>query len=114
MPREYPDRASVADMLEAAELIRTFVAGLDRDDFLSDRKTQSAVVMQLLILGEAAKRISLDLLQRTAHVDWIEVMRTRDKLVHHYEGWDLVLIWKMTQKSVPQLREQLRALLDQL
>jgi len=114
MPRKYPDQVSVADMLKAAEQIRIFVAGLDQDDFLSDPKTQSAVVMQLLILGEAAKRISSDLLRRAGHVDWTEVMRTRDKLVHHYEGWDLVLIWKMTQKSVPRLREQLQELMGQL
>lgn len=114
MPREYPDRAAVVDMLGAAELICVFVAGLDLDDFLNDPKTQSAVVMQLLILGEAAKRVSSDLIQRTAHVNWTEVMRTRDKLVHHYEGWDLVLIWKMTQKSVPRLCEQLQELRDQL
>lgn len=48
----------VADYLshmdEAIGLARSFVDGLTKDDFLADRKTQQAVILNLIVLGEAA------------------------------------------------------------
>ena len=47
----------VADYLshmdEAIGLARSFVDGLTKDDFLADRKTQQAVILNLIVLGEA-------------------------------------------------------------
>jgi uncharacterized protein with HEPN domain len=44
-------------MLAAARETRGFVEGLNRETFLADRRTQQAVVMNLLIIGEAAAKI---------------------------------------------------------
>ena len=52
------DDAAILDILKAARLAQSFVAGMDRSIFLADDKTQSAVLHQLLVIGEAAKRIS--------------------------------------------------------
>ena len=35
----------------------TFVDGMDEDQFMADLRTQRAVVMSLMIVGEAASRI---------------------------------------------------------
>jgi uncharacterized protein with HEPN domain len=47
----------LAHMLEAAHLAREYVLGLKKDDFLHDRRTQQAVVLNLITIGEAAGRI---------------------------------------------------------
>jgi uncharacterized protein with HEPN domain len=52
------DDATLLDIARAAHLIQTFIAGIAKDDFLVDQKTQSAVLHQLTILGEAVKRLS--------------------------------------------------------
>jgi uncharacterized protein with HEPN domain len=48
-------------MLEAVRLAREYVAGISKDDFLEDRRTQQAVVLNLITIGEAASRIVTDL-----------------------------------------------------
>jgi len=52
------DQDALIDIAAAARRALRFAAGMDRDAFLADDKTQSAVIHQLLILGEATKRLS--------------------------------------------------------
>jgi uncharacterized protein with HEPN domain len=47
------DDASLLDIYEAGRLIQEFIADMSKDAFLQDRKTQSAVLHKILILGEA-------------------------------------------------------------
>jgi uncharacterized protein with HEPN domain len=54
------DEATLLDLERAARLIIEFTRGMDGEVFLDDVKTQSAVMHQLLVLGEAVKRLSLE------------------------------------------------------
>jgi uncharacterized protein with HEPN domain len=44
-----------SEMLLAARTIKDFTAGMDKNAFMKDEKTKSAVVRKLEIIGEAAK-----------------------------------------------------------
>lgn len=68
-----------------------------------DTKTQSAVLHQLLIIGEAVKRISPEFRSAHPEVPWKLIAGTRDKLIHFYEGVDLEEVWKMVTSDLPQL-----------
>jgi uncharacterized protein with HEPN domain len=72
----------------AASRIRDFISGQDFATFRADLKTQSAVTLQILILGEAAKRLSPEFRAQHAEIEWSGRMRMRDKLIHHYEVLD--------------------------
>jgi uncharacterized protein with HEPN domain len=50
-------RDHLSHMLQAAREVLDFVEGLDREAFIADRRTQQAVVMNLLVIGEAAAKI---------------------------------------------------------
>ncbi len=104
------DDAAVLDILRAARLAQTFVGGIDRDSFLADEKTQSAVVHQLLVIGEAAKRISDA--TRTAHraVPWVSMAGMRDKLIHEYDEVDLEEVWQTVVRDLPPLIAALASL----
>jgi uncharacterized protein with HEPN domain len=55
------DRASLLDVARAAQKVLQYKGNMDKGAFLADDKTQSAIVFQLLIIGEAMKRISSEL-----------------------------------------------------
>ena len=97
------DDAHLLDILKAARLAVEFRGTADKAAFLADAKTQSAVLHQLLVIGEAVKRLSLDF--RVAHpaVPWKLIAGTRDKLIHFYEGVDLEEVWKMITSDLPEL-----------
>ena len=100
MPR---DDAHLLDVLKAARLAIEFKGSAKKAEFLEDAKTQSAVLHQLLIIGEAVKRLSPEFRAAHPEVPWKLIAGTRDKLIHFYEGVDLEQVWKMVTSDLPEL-----------
>ena len=53
------DRAILLDIVQAAQLILEFKEGMDKAAFEADLKTQSAVLHQLMVMGEEVARQSI-------------------------------------------------------
>jgi uncharacterized protein with HEPN domain len=96
------DEGVVLDILNAAGLIREFIAGQDLTDFLADSKTCFAVLHQLVVIGEAAKRLSAEYRANHPEIPWREMAGLRDVVVHHYDEIDLVEIWENEWAAFPK------------
>jgi len=83
----YPEQ-----ILDAAHKIRRFVQGMDRDAFLKDEKTQGAVIMQLALSGEFAKRVS-EPTRAAMAIPWRQIAGFRDRAIHDYYQIDLQVAW---------------------
>ena len=68
---------------------------------MADRKTQSAVVRQLEIIGEAVKNLSKALTIGETNVPWRQIAGTRDRLIHAYIRVDLDAVWSMVVQDLP-------------
>jgi uncharacterized protein with HEPN domain len=97
------DRATLLDLALASQRVLDFVGDQSFESFSQDLKTQSAVILQILILGEAAKRLSSELRGRYPEIPWSDIMRMRDKLIHHYESMDAGEIWQAAREDIPAL-----------
>ena len=100
----------LSHMLEAVRLAREYVAGILKDDFLKDRRTQQAVVLNLITIGEAASRIVTEHKRfATAHpeIPWAQMRGMRNRMAHGYFDIDLSIVWDTVQYSLPELERQL-------
>lgn len=105
------DTLYLTHILAAIADIETF-ATEGRGGFLVDRKTQSAVVRQFEIIGEAVKNLSVSLTAAETAVPWRQIAGTRDRLVHAYFRVDLDAVWSMVEQDLPALRDNVQRILD--
>jgi len=97
------DEAVLHDILNAANLVRDFVRGVDKQTFLDDWKTRSAVLYQLTVIGEAVKRLSQVFRNEHSEVPWSLIAGMRDHLIHGYDLIDWDEAWKTATVDVPDL-----------
>lgn len=101
------DRVYCEQMLDSLEKIRQFVSGIDQSAFLKDQKTQSAVIMQLALIGELAKRVSEET-KSVVNVPWKEIAGFRDRAIHNYYQIDLQIAWDTIALDLDPLRAALQ------
>ncbi len=97
------DDAVLLDILKAARLIMQFKDGLNKAAFLNDTKTQSAILHQIVILGEATKRLSSEFRAKYQEIPWGKITGMRDRLIHEYQRVDLNRVWRTASMDIPQL-----------
>lgn len=109
MLRDY--KQHIDDILEAIELIREYVDGMDFDAFQADRKTQDAVIRNLEVIGEAAKFLPEDIKAKSEDVEWHKIIALRNILIHEYFGVNLNIVWDVITNKLDQLKLACKELL---
>jgi uncharacterized protein with HEPN domain len=97
------DPANLLDILEAAKLVLSFIEGMDLAAFEKDIKTQSAVMRQMEIMGEATKRLSEEFRQSHEEAPWRRIAGMRDILIHCYDDVIVDTVWRIAKEDVPAL-----------
>lgn len=98
-------------LLQATGKVDDFLKGFNLEKFLSDSKTQSAIIMQLVVIGELSKKLPEDL-KKEIDVPWKLMAGFRDFAVHEYFGLDLKQVWQTASHDVPTVRERLEDYLE--
>ncbi|MCF7809789.1 DUF86 domain-containing protein [bacterium] len=109
MPRS--EEAYLLDILNSAHLIVAFMEDIDYPSFINDAKTQSAVLHQLLLMGEAVKHISNGFKSSHQPVQWKDIAGMRDKLIHEYHKVDIDEVWNTVTSDIPRLIDFLTPLI---
>ena len=100
---------------QAAIDARSFVEGLAKEDFLADKCTQQAVIMSLIIIGEAATKIMdgyTEFTQAHNEVPWRSMRNMRNRMAHGYFDINLDIVWDTVQEWLPELLKQLPSVLQ--
>lgn len=112
MPRH--DRLYLTDIVDAARDIAEFLADVDEVLFLTDKRTQAAVLQRLMIIGEAARQISSDLKNQHPEVPWRQVAAFRNFAIHEYFSVDWNIVWVAATDDAPTLASQVAVILAEV
>jgi len=91
----------VADILDAIRKIQDYVKGMSFEDFQSDPKTVDAVIRNFIVIGEAARSVPKEIIDKHPRVPWRLMGDMRNFAIHEYWGVELRTIWETIKKDLP-------------
>ena len=97
-------------MLEAAIQACAYVDGLSKEDFFDDKRTQQAVILNLILIGEEATKLLRDdeaFADQHAQIPWRGMKGMRNRIAHGYFEINLETVWETIQTALPRLIEEL-------
>lgn len=114
MKKGIGDEARLKHILDAISEIEKYIIGFSVESFLKDSKTHFATIKQLEIIGEAANRISPNLLKEFSGIEWRAIQGFRNVLIHEYFNVRLEDVWQTIFEDLPALKETVQKMLQKL
>jgi len=83
---------------------------LSKEGFLADKRTQQAVIMSLIVIGEAATKVMdgyAEFVNQHQQVPWRSMRGMRNRIAHGYFDTNLDVVWDTVKTALPELLGQL-------
>ena len=100
-------------ILDAIDKIERYVSAVDLVRFKGDSLIQDGVIRQIQIIGEATRRLSVQLRDNYPEIPWRDIIGMRNKLVHDYFGVDLYAVFSTATENIPNLKPEIRRVVDE-
>jgi uncharacterized protein with HEPN domain len=113
MPHNDRDMAYLWDMRKYALEITDIIKGVPHAKFVENKTIRYAIERLLLIVGEAANRVSKGFQKKYPEVEWAQIIGLRNILAHEYGEVKTDKIYLAAIKAVPALLESLESLLPE-
>ncbi|MBW4695063.1 MAG: DUF86 domain-containing protein [Lyngbya sp. HA4199-MV5] len=105
------DHESLIDIDRATRRVLRYASTVDRSALETNDEKVSAILYRITIIGEATKRLLLEIRQQHPEIPWRDIAGMRDVIVHEYDQIDLDVVWDVVQKKLPELLTLLQPLL---
>ena len=87
-----------------------FIGGMAKEEFLKDQRTQQAIIMSIVIIGEAVTKVMdnyAEFVEANNDVPWHSMRGMRNRVAHGYFDVNLDVVWDTVKTALPKLLMQL-------
>ncbi len=104
----------ISHLLDSMSKIEYFMQNVTKESFYNNEEKQSAVIRQIEIMGEAVKNLPFEFKKQNKDIEWAKIAGTRDRVIHHYFGVYLNIIWEIIKKDLPNLKTKIQKIKEEL
>jgi len=101
----------LTDIIEAADAIQRFLVDVGQNTFFRNELLQSAVLQKLMIIGEAASRLSKEFRDKHPEIEWEDIIGFRNIVVHAYFAVEWSIVWVAATQEAPELKRKITDIL---
>jgi uncharacterized protein with HEPN domain len=98
--------------VEAIEKIEKYLGDMTLSQFAKNELVIDGVIRNFEIIGEASKAIPLAIQKAYPDIPWTQMKGMRNILIHEYFGVDVKTVWHTAKRSLPELNNSLKAILE--
>lgn len=102
------EEIAINKMLKYIYSIEKSITGLNLEGFALNEEKVFAIVFSLCQIGELVKNISEETKINNPNIPWSVLKGLRNKIVHDYDGINLILIWDIITIDIPKLKDNLK------
>ena len=107
------DQHCLESILEAADRIIEYTSGIkSADDFNNDYRNFDATMMNFVVIGEMADKLSDEFKKKHHEIEWTKIKGFRNIVAHDYFGIDAEEVWQIIKNKFPALKSDIKLLLD--
>jgi len=92
--------------------ILRYTKGVTYDEFKNNSMMVEACVFNLSQIGELVNKLDKEYISQHPDIPWFKMKGLRNRIVHDYEGINLILIWEIIDVDIKKLKEQLLKLIN--
>lgn len=94
----------LTDIITSIDKIKKYTFNLTYEELLEDEKTIESVVYNLMIIGEATKKISPEIRIKYSHIEWQKIAGLRDFIAHAYFSININIVWNVIHTKLDDLK----------
>lgn len=91
------------DIKHSCEKILKFTQGITQEKFIQNELIYDAVLRNLLVIGEASKKLPEDIRNKYPNIEWKKICGFRDIIAHEYFGINNEILWDIIHSKIPHL-----------
>lgn len=100
----------VEKIIKYISKILDYTKDTEYDEFIKNPILVEACVFNLSQIGELANKVDKEFEEENSSIPWRVLYGLRNKIVHDYEGVNLILIWDIVKEDLPDLHTHLEEL----
>ena len=104
------DETQIERIATELKFIENNTKHVKKEDFLNDELLQHAIMMSIITIGECANHLSDKFKNKNSHVEWTQIIATRNIAAHGYWQLNMEQVWQALIEDIPDLRDFIESL----
>lgn len=106
------DTLHLLHIRDAAQQIEIYSKSIDFDQFAKGGLEFDAIMMQIIVIGEAVNNLSDEFKEKHTHLPWYQAVGLRNQTAHGYQDIQPEIVWQTIKEDLPVLKKGVVGILD--